>query len=107
MRAAIALRAGASARWPAWSALCVLLWVLTPHFLTVSNLLNVLEQTSINAVIAVGHDVRDPLRRASTSRWARCVALAGVVLARALQCRLAGAASPSSRRWPSAPRSAC
>lgn len=34
--------------------LCVLLWILTPHFLTVSNLLNVLEQTSINAVIAVG-----------------------------------------------------
>ena len=34
--------------------LCVLLWILTPHFLTVSNLLNVLEQTAINAVIAVG-----------------------------------------------------
>jgi ribose transport system permease protein len=34
--------------------LCVLLWALTPHFLTVSNLLNVLEQTSINAVIAAG-----------------------------------------------------
>jgi ribose/xylose/arabinose/galactoside ABC-type transport system permease subunit len=34
--------------------LCVLLWILTPHFLTVSNLLNVLEQTSINAIIAVG-----------------------------------------------------
>jgi ribose/xylose/arabinose/galactoside ABC-type transport system permease subunit len=35
-------------------ALCGLLFVLTPHFLTPSNLLNVLEQTSINAVIAVG-----------------------------------------------------
>jgi ribose transport system permease protein len=34
--------------------LCLLLWILTPHFLTISNLLNVLEQTSINAVIAVG-----------------------------------------------------
>jgi ribose transport system permease protein len=34
--------------------LCVLLWALTPHFLTVANLLNVLEQTSINAVIAAG-----------------------------------------------------
>src|SRR5687767_7101880 len=34
--------------------LCLLLWILTPHFLTVSNLLNVLEQTSINAIIAVG-----------------------------------------------------
>jgi ribose transport system permease protein len=34
--------------------LCVLLWILTPHFLTVANLLNVLEQTAINAIIAVG-----------------------------------------------------
>ena len=33
--------------------LCVVLWALTPHFLTVSNLLNVAEQTSINAVIAI------------------------------------------------------
>jgi len=32
----------------------LLLSLLTPHFLTVSNLLNVLEQTAINAVIAVG-----------------------------------------------------
>jgi ribose transport system permease protein len=35
-------------------ALCVTLWAATPHFLTVSNLLNVLEQTSINAIVAVG-----------------------------------------------------
>ncbi len=35
-------------------ALCGLLWILTPHFMTVSNLLNVLEQTAINAVIAAG-----------------------------------------------------
>src|SRR5213592_3174315 len=34
--------------------LCVVLWILTPHFLTVSNLLNVAQQTAINAVIAVG-----------------------------------------------------
>jgi ribose transport system permease protein len=34
--------------------LVTLLTVLSPHFLTVSNLSNVLEQTSINAVIAVG-----------------------------------------------------
>ena len=34
--------------------LCLILWAATPHFLTVSNLLNVLEQTAINAVIAVG-----------------------------------------------------
>jgi len=36
------------------AGLCGLLWILTPHFFTVSNLLNVLEQTSINAIIAAG-----------------------------------------------------
>ena len=35
-------------------ALCVVLNFLTPHFLTVSNLLNVAQQTAINAIIAVG-----------------------------------------------------
>lgn len=35
-------------------ALCAVLWALTPHFLTVSNLLNVAQQTSINAIVAVG-----------------------------------------------------
>jgi ribose transport system permease protein len=34
--------------------LSLLLWALSPHFLTVSNLLNVLEQTAINAIVAVG-----------------------------------------------------
>jgi ribose transport system permease protein len=34
--------------------LCLILWAATPHFLTVSNLLNVLEQTAINAIVAVG-----------------------------------------------------
>jgi ribose transport system permease protein len=34
--------------------LCLGLWAATPHFLTVSNLLNVLEQTSLNAIVAVG-----------------------------------------------------
>ncbi len=34
--------------------LCIILWILTPHFLTVSNLLNVTQQTAINAIIAVG-----------------------------------------------------
>jgi ribose/xylose/arabinose/galactoside ABC-type transport system permease subunit len=34
--------------------LCAVLWILTPHFLTVSNLLNVAEQTSINAIVAAG-----------------------------------------------------
>jgi ribose transport system permease protein len=35
-------------------ALCSVLWILTPYFLTISNLLNVAEQTSINAIVAVG-----------------------------------------------------
>ncbi len=35
-------------------ALSLTLWILTPHFLTVSNLLNVAQQTSLNAIIAVG-----------------------------------------------------
>ena len=34
--------------------LVLVLWILTPYFLTVSNLLNVMQQTSINAIIAVG-----------------------------------------------------
>jgi ribose transport system permease protein len=34
--------------------LFVILWILTPHFLTISNLLNIAQQTSINAIIAVG-----------------------------------------------------
>jgi ribose/xylose/arabinose/galactoside ABC-type transport system permease subunit len=34
--------------------LCVLLTALTPYFLTVSNLLNITQQTAINAIIAVG-----------------------------------------------------
>lgn len=32
----------------------LVLWILTPHFLTLSNLLNIAQQTSINAIIAVG-----------------------------------------------------
>jgi ribose/xylose/arabinose/galactoside ABC-type transport system permease subunit len=35
-------------------ALCIVLWAATPHFLTVSNLLNVLEQTALNAIVAMG-----------------------------------------------------
>ena len=35
-------------------ALSLVLWILTPHFLTFSNLVNVAQQTSINAIIAVG-----------------------------------------------------
>ena len=34
--------------------LCAVLWALTPHFLTVSNLLNIAQQTAINAIVAAG-----------------------------------------------------
>ena len=34
--------------------LSVVLWALTPHFFTVANMLNVAQQTSINAIVAVG-----------------------------------------------------
>jgi ribose transport system permease protein len=34
--------------------LSAILWAATPHFLTVSNLLNVLEQTALNAIVAMG-----------------------------------------------------
>ncbi|PYS46529.1 MAG: ribose ABC transporter permease [Acidobacteria bacterium] len=35
-------------------SLCGVLWILSPYFLTVSNLLNIAEQTSIIAVVAAG-----------------------------------------------------
>ena len=35
-------------------ALCAILWAATPHFLTVSNLLNVLEQTALNPSSTMG-----------------------------------------------------
>jgi ribose transport system permease protein len=34
--------------------LVLIFWILSPYFLTVSNLLNITQQTSINAIIAVG-----------------------------------------------------
>jgi ribose/xylose/arabinose/galactoside ABC-type transport system permease subunit len=63
--------------------LCVLLWALTPHFLTVSNLLNVLEQTSINAVIAAGMTFVIISAGIDLSVGS-LVAVAGVVLASAM-----------------------
>ncbi len=35
-------------------AMVIVLWALTPHFLTISNLLNIAEQATIIAIIAVG-----------------------------------------------------
>jgi ribose transport system permease protein len=62
----------------------VLLTILTPHFLSVSNLLNVMEQTSINAVIAVGMTLVI-LSGGIDLSVGSLLALAGVVLASALQ----------------------
>ncbi len=65
-------------------ALSVLLALLTPHFLTVSNLLNVLEQTSINAVIAVGMTFVI-LTGGIDLSVGSIVALSGIALATALE----------------------
>ena len=66
--------------------LCGLLWALSPHFLTVSNLLNVAEQTAINAVIAVGMTFVIISAGIDLSVGS-IVALSGVVLASALQAK--------------------
>jgi ribose transport system permease protein len=65
-------------------ALCAGLWILTPHFLTVSNLLNVVEQTSINAIVAVGMTFVI-LSAGIDLSVGSIVALSGVVLGTALQ----------------------
>ena len=67
--------------------LVVLLTILSPHFLTVSNLMNVLEQTSINAVIAVGMTFVI-LSGGIDLSVGSLVALSGVALAGALRADL-------------------
>jgi ribose/xylose/arabinose/galactoside ABC-type transport system permease subunit len=64
--------------------LCAVLWALTPYFLTVSNLLNVAEQTSINAIVAVGMTFVIVSGGIDLSVGSM-VALSGVVLGSALQ----------------------
>ena len=64
--------------------LCGTLWILTPHFLTLSNLLNVAEQTSINATVAVGMTFVI-LSAGIDLSVGSIVALSGVVLGIALQ----------------------
>jgi ribose transport system permease protein len=64
--------------------LSTVLWILTPHFLTVSNLLNVAEQTSINAIVAVGMTFVIVSGGIDLSVGS-LVALAGVVLGTALR----------------------
>src|ERR1700704_3211414 len=60
------------------------LWILTPHFLTVSNLVNVVEQTSINAIVAVGMTFVI-LSGGIDLSVGSMVALSGVVLGTSLQ----------------------
>jgi ribose transport system permease protein len=64
--------------------LCGVLSVMTPYFLTVSNLLNVAQQTTINAVIAVGLTFVIISGGIDLSVGS-IVAFAGVVMASALQ----------------------
>jgi ribose/xylose/arabinose/galactoside ABC-type transport system permease subunit len=64
--------------------LCASLWILTPYFLTVSNLLNVAEQTSINAIVAVGMTFVIVSAGIDLSVGS-IVALSGVVLGTALK----------------------
>ena len=59
-------------------------WILSPYFLTVSNLMNIAEQASINAVIAVGMTFVIIAAGIDLSVGS-VVALSGVVLAGALQ----------------------
>jgi ribose/xylose/arabinose/galactoside ABC-type transport system permease subunit len=68
-------------------ALCLLLWAATPHFLTVSNLLNVLEQTSINAIVAVGMTLVIISGGIDLSVGS-VLAVSGIALARALEAGL-------------------
>ncbi len=64
--------------------LSIVLWIMTPYFLTVSNLLNVAQQTSINAIIAVGMTFVIITAGIDLSVGS-LVAFSGVVLASVLQ----------------------
>ncbi len=65
------------------AGLIIVFWILTPHFLTLSNLLNIAQQTSINAIIAVGMTFVIIAAGIDLSVGS-IVALSGVVLAEAL-----------------------
>ncbi len=64
--------------------LSAVLWALTPHFLTIPNLVNVAQQTSINAIVAVGMTFVI-LSGGIDLSVGSIVALSGVVLGAALQ----------------------
>jgi ribose transport system permease protein len=67
--------------------LILVMWVLSPHFLTVPNLVNIAQQTSINAIIAVGLTFVIITAGIDLSVGS-IVAFSGVVLASALEAGL-------------------
>lgn len=67
----------------------IIFWILSPYFMTVSNLLNIAEQTSINAIIAVGMTFVIITAGIDLSVGS-IVALSGVALADMLQAGHAG-----------------
>ena len=67
--------------------LCLILWILTPYFLTISNILNITQQTAINAIIAVGMTFVIITAGIDLSVGS-IMAFAGVVLASALNAGL-------------------
>jgi ribose transport system permease protein len=74
--------------------LCLVLWILTPHFLTVANILNVMEQTSINAIVAIGMTYVIISGGIDLSVGS-ILALSGVVLAKILKASASGAPNPA------------
>ena len=68
-------------------ALCLILWVLTPYFLTLSNLLNIVEQSSVIAIMATGMTFVIITAGIDLSVGS-VLAFAGVVMASLLQANL-------------------
>jgi ribose transport system permease protein len=67
--------------------LSFILWIMSPHFLTLSNILNIAQQTSINAIIAVGMTFVIITAGIDLSVGS-ILAFSGVVLASALEAGL-------------------
>ncbi len=68
-------------------SLCLVLWILTPYFLTLSNLLNIVEQSSVIAIIAAGMTFVIITAGIDLSVGS-VLALSGVVMASLLQADL-------------------
>src|SRR5438093_13732105 len=66
----------------------LVLWALTPHFLTLSNLLNIAEQTTIIAIVAVGMTFVIITAGIDLSVGS-VLALSGIIMASALRARVA------------------